>query len=86
MKLEKDNTIEIKEVSNGFIVKQIYCESVNDNGVELFAENVKVIEDGDRTALKRLLEQIAEWMGHDYDKFGSENINITFDKVGHKCE
>ena len=66
----------IKDADNGYIIETIYEEQ----------KDVFVIEDNDdeQELTKRLLEKIAELTGVTYDKWGKNNLNITFDKEGHK--
>ena len=40
--------------------------------------------DEDKIVFGKLVYILANKLGINYDKFGSENINITFDKKGHK--
>jgi hypothetical protein len=40
----------------------------------------------DREAFGRMLQRVAEISGFEYDKFASDNLNITWDKRGHKWE
>jgi len=46
------------------------------------------IEDfaGEEDCLKRMLLAVADHFGFHYDRYGRENINITFDRKGHKVE
>jgi len=50
--------------------------------------NYVPIEDfaGEEDCLKRMLEAVADHFGFHYDRYGRENINITFDRKGHKVE
>lgn len=91
MELEKDNCIEIKKVENGFIIKQVYLNTETKDGRKIYTEEITVVEEEDginseKDVMIQLLYEIADKFGIDYDKFSSENLNITFDKKGHKVE
>jgi hypothetical protein len=60
--------------------------SVNiDDGNRIKNQIIATIsKENEKEALAELLMQIAEWLGYDYDKFGKENLNISFDKKGSK--
>jgi hypothetical protein len=76
--------ISIEEVDNGYIVtRHNYNKEERTVDPEIF-----VVEDTDydNEALKKVLLQVAELLGCTYDRWGSENINITFDQKGHKAE
>lgn len=87
MQIEKDNQIEITTVEDGFIIKHYSWEGTTESGEKTYKEDVEVIEEEDeRKALKRLLEKIAELCGYTYNKYGKENLRISFDKKGHKID
>jgi len=74
--------LKIIEAENGYILESEYYET----DIRLVKE-YKVVEDvHSEPDLIRLLENVAEHFGYGYDKWGKENINITFDKPGHKVE
>ena len=74
--------LKIIEAENGYILESVCYET----DIRLVKE-YKVVEDvHGELDLIRLLENVAEYFGYGYDKFGKENINITFDKPGHKVE
>lgn len=76
--------LKIIEANNGYILSSMIL--IDDDGeLELFQE---VIEERDDTneLFRRLLERVAAYFGMEYNKFGSDNLNITFDKKGHKVE
>ena len=66
--------LRLEKTTNGYIVMD--------------GPDTELIEDtGDeKDCISRLLYRVAEWAGCDYQKYGSENLNITFDKKGHKLE
>lgn len=75
------DAIIIEKAGNGFILR--WVEQMDD---DFQREEAEVIEDVDeeRKALTSLLERIAEWAGYNYDKYGKENLSISWDKKGHK--
>ena len=89
-----EECIKIKRAENGFIVTEIQCEDVNDKGNKIFKEFYEVIEEDDngfptmreKETLKRLLILVAEKCGYMEDKWGKENLRISFDGKGRKCE
>jgi len=73
--------LKITEISNGFILA--FDVQLTDEIMEL--EQIVVEDTGDEKELfKRMLEKVAEYFGYEYNKWKSENLNITFDKPGHK--
>ena len=87
MKIEKDYTIEIAKLDDGsFVIKTWSLEDTAKNGKKIYSTNSYAIkeENDEKETLKKLLEAIASECGYDYDKWGQENLNITFDKKGHK--
>lgn len=82
--------MKILEASNGYILETEYHISDSENSEKIYRTEKELFEFEDEDdvtkALKRLLERIAEELGYGYDKWIKENINITFDKKGHKVE
>jgi len=75
--------LKIVEANNGYILSHDVEQDEN-----VWIEEIDVVEETDDTndLFRRLLEKVAEHFGMQYDKFSSENLNITFDKKGHKVE
>ena len=82
----------IKQIENGFLVElkdpgtdmQAYAliiDNISDDEREKFKVN-----DENKICVARLLDKINDLVGVSYDKFSKENLNITFDKKGHKVE
>lgn len=74
--------ITIQEAENGFIItNEIKAE--NEKTVEIF-----VIEDNDddNETMINLLKKISECFGIFYNKYNENNLNISFNKKGHKVE
>ena len=85
------NTLEIIKADNGFIVIENFCKEVID-GHEIYDKNITLIsesefeDDCDREVIRHTMLKAAEWMGVNYDKYGKDNIDIRFDKKGHKVD
>ena len=78
--------IKIKHIENGFIV--VYDDfNINDEKIEVETvfEDID-IDDDKKVCMTRLLYFIAEHYGHQYDKWAKNNLNITWDKKGHKVD
>lgn len=78
--------LNIKKVNNGYILS---WKEQDDEGTLI--ERCEVLEeqkfDGDSSLeTKILLEFIANHFGYSYDRYGKNNLNITFDGLGHKVE
>lgn len=73
----------IERVENGFMLtdRHEYEDGSSD-------ESITVLEEGDNEdeTMVKLLLKVAESVGYNEDKYGSENINITFDRKGRKVE
>ena len=74
--------LKIIETTNGYILESEYNES--ETKVVKSYDVIEDINNDDRIDLARLLIKVAEHFGYKYEKYGKENINITFDKPGHK--
>ena len=88
MKTEKDNQIEIVKVDQGYIVKNYVWNNDNPDGSKKYTETIHLVNDGidDKEMLRDLLLLVAELNGYFYDKFGSNNLKISFDGKGSKVE
>jgi hypothetical protein len=72
----------IIKADNGFVIE--YQEETEDNR---FETKRIVVEGGDeQEEMTGLLYAIAEFFGENYNKFAGDNLNITWDKKGHKIE
>ena len=75
----------IEVAENGFLVTHVN-EFIED-GVAGHEESRHVIEDVDeRGGIRKLLTYVGEFFGEPFDRFGKENIRITFDRIGYKAE
>ncbi len=74
--------ITIESVLNGYIIswEELDSEGKPEICKVLFAEATE----GADMNLTKLLYSVAEHAGYTYDKFKEDNLNITFDKKGHK--
>jgi hypothetical protein len=66
------NVLSIMQVNNGFLLEDSFGITVIED--DLNAEDT----------MCRLLTKVAECYGYSYDKFSSTNLNVSFDKPGHK--
>jgi len=73
----------IKSVDNGFIITELIKIPGEDKPLELVFEDHTGTEESD-AYIVRMLYAVAEFFGTHYDKFSPNNLNITWDKVGHK--
>lgn len=80
--------IQIESIENGYIIS--YYEDEEDaNGNLVKEEKREVFEEldvfeGENETMVRLLTRVADFFGVTYDKYKENNLNITFDKKGHK--
>lgn len=90
MEINKEDTFEIAKTHNGYIFKTFFIENKDEKGNNIFDSDLKVYEfdndENQKEALSKLLYDIAEELGFTYNKFQEGNLNITFDKKGHKLE
>ena len=75
--------LKIIESETGYVLVSEYWETEDRKETSYVP-----IEDasGEEDCLKRMLLAVAGHFGVEYDRFGKHNINITFDKKGHKVE
>ena len=88
-----ENKILITQAENGIIITEYHWEKDDKQGNPIIKTYQTIIEDKynseddltkEQNTLKDLIERISEWYGYEYDKFGKENIEISFTKRGHK--
>ncbi|MCK5602972.1 hypothetical protein KAR91_13905 [Candidatus Pacearchaeota archaeon] len=73
--------LELYEVENGWVLKLVWPGMVEvDDSYSVF------IDDETNDALTPVLKAVASRCGDMYDKFGDDNLNITWDKKGHKVD
>lgn len=74
--------IEIEQINNGYILSwQVEAEK------NVFRTEKEVIEDNDddeKKVMTILLHKISNYFGLSYDKWGKENLRISWDKKGRK--
>lgn len=68
------NTLTVHRIENGYIFN--------------LPDDTVVIEykDTEQETIKAMLDEFATWLGYQYDKWGTNNLVITFDGKGHKVE
>jgi hypothetical protein len=90
MEIDRERTIEIAKLDDGsFIIKTYQWERTEDDGRKVYTDTLETVEADDKSdneTLKKLLFAISEKCGYMYNKYGKENMNITFDKLGHKID
>jgi hypothetical protein len=85
-------TIIIKQIDNGFVIESKYPEmdtqvyAVTENDITTEENDLYKTTDEEKVCIAKLLKKINELIGIDYDKWDKENLNITWDKPGHKIE
>ncbi|MEO5366085.1 MAG: hypothetical protein H7831_06970 [Magnetococcus sp. WYHC-3] len=71
------------EDGKGYVLRYEYLEAEN----RYETSYVPIESTGDeQDCMKRLLEAVAEHFGYSYDKFKSDNLNISWDRKGHKVD
>jgi hypothetical protein len=79
-----EGTTIVKAEDDSFILIHNTID-ITEEGVKLPSQTFSTIQgETEKETLQLLLYRIAEEFGFGYDKFSKENINITFDKKGHK--
>lgn len=69
--------LHIEKLDNGFL-----CEAGDTDQIRTVIQEM----DDENECLKKLLIHIAEYFGYSYDKFDSENLEISFTGKGHKVD
>lgn len=76
--------INIKRVNNGFIITS---KDLSEMNAEIEIETVfESGEEDEKKCLADVLYFIAQEFGYSYDKWKEDNLNITWDKKGHKID
>lgn len=91
--------ITIHKVDNGYILEFPNEIIIDDERTEVVTEkevvemsydhddaNKFMTDDEEKICLGRMLERIADHFGVMYQKFDANNLNISFDKKGHKLD
>ena len=86
MKIDKEDIIEIARTDNGYIIQDSFWKDTDESGNKIIGNNTYVIKDDydENEAIKQLFLKLYELLGYSYDKYGKENLNITFDGKGRK--
>ena len=58
-----------------FVFEQSYDEDLK--------EEYKTL-DNEKIALAKMIKWLSEYFGYSYDKYSKENLNIAWDKAGHR--
>lgn len=75
--------LKIIQADNGFI---LVSGIINDDNTKEFQYVVVEDTDNEQECIASMLTKVAEHFGFVYDKFSPNNLNITFDKKGHKVD
>lgn len=80
------NTLNIEKVENGFIFE--WLEQVEEDKWKAKKELIEVDFDldPDKEGWIRVLKYVAEHFGVSYDRFGENNLQISFEGKGHKVD
>ena len=72
----------VEQISNGYIL----WGPGHYDGDDLVDAEVEVIEERgtDREALVALFQRLADWFGFQEEKYGAENLRISWDRKGCK--
>lgn len=73
--------LKIEKINNGFILS--YEAESDEDKIEIVREVIEECDDENET-MTRLLERVGEYFGSHYDKYAENNLNITWNKKGHK--
>ena len=74
--------LNIEKAENGWVLS--HAEETEEGKYEVVKE--LVIDEMDNQGMTNLLMAVNDYFGKSYDKFGKENLNITWDGVGSKIE
>ena len=77
-----NNLLEIEKCENGWIVKN-YDEQEEGKFIPV---KELIVDTDNREGMTNLLMKVAEYFGVNYDKYGSDNLEISWSKKGHKLE
>ena len=77
-----NNLLEIEKCLNGWIIKNY--EEVEEGKFNPVKE--LIVDTEGHEGMTNLLTKVAEYFGVNYDKYGSNNLEITWGKKGHKLE
>jgi len=74
--------LKIEKIENGYILS--HDEEIEDGKFKTAKEVIEEKGDDEKEAMTQLLEKVSEYFGVQYDKFAADNLNVTWDKKGHK--
>ena len=73
-------TIKIKQAENGYIITLPREQDTPESQIVIESK------DDEKQAFIDLVNELAEQFGFSYDKWGENNLEISFSKKGHKLE
>jgi hypothetical protein len=74
----------IKKADNGFLIE--YEEMDDENTAIVRRIVVEDFEDDEKKNIADMLYKVADFFGVCYDKWSDKNLDINWDKKGHKLE
>lgn len=78
------NELKIKQANNGYILS--WEDEISENEIRTCQQVIENDEENENDVMKRMLEFVADHFGQEYDKWKEDNLNILFNKKGHKVE
>jgi len=80
-----NNQIIIEQVENGVIITSWYYDKDNKQGEPIYEQLREVIEEEeDKKLMEKTMMAIIKKMGYSYDRYGKENVKISWDRKGSK--
>lgn len=80
-----NNKIIIEQVENGVIITSWYYDKDNKQGEPIYEQLREVIEEEeDKKLMEKTMMAIIKKMGYSYDRYGKENVKISWDRKGSK--
>ena len=91
MEINKEDTIEIGSIHNGYFLKKYWWEDTTESGDKIINSEITVFEiedeeDGEKEAFIKLVYALAENVGIMHNKYGEGNLDVNFNKRGRKLD
>ncbi|KKP67579.1 MAG: hypothetical protein UR66_C0013G0022 [Candidatus Moranbacteria bacterium GW2011_GWE1_35_17] len=75
--------LKIEKIENGFIMS--HREEIEDDKFIIRKEVIEEEFDDEKKTMTQLLERVAEYFGIQEDRYGKDNLKITWNKKGRKA-
>lgn len=75
---------EVIKAENGYVIRSEE-ESENEEEYKKI-ETIAIENEDEKEAFTGMALKLADYFGLHYDKYGSENLNVLFNKKGHKLD